>query len=55
MASRRAQDPASTPAEPAASRVVVEDLGETVRLKIDEQVPWDVALKILDALKRHSE
>jgi len=39
------------PAEPARL-IDIEDFGDEVRLKIDLRVPWDIALKILDALKR---
>jgi transcriptional regulator with XRE-family HTH domain len=33
----------------------IQDLGGEVHLKIDQRVSWDVALKILDALKRRTE
>ena len=37
----------------AAQRIVIEDHGDEAYLKIDQRMSWDVALKILDALKRN--
>jgi hypothetical protein len=53
-ADRRAAE-ADRSAPPAADeggpKLLVEDHGKSVRLRIDQRVSWDVAMKILAALK----
>ena len=40
------------PAE-VTQRIIIEDHGEEAYLKIEQRMSWDVALRILDALKRN--
>ena len=40
------------PAE-VTQRIIIEDHGEEAYLKIKQRMSWDVALRILDALKRN--
>jgi transcriptional regulator with XRE-family HTH domain len=46
---------APRPVEAVAGQVLlVEGRGERVRLKVDQEVPWTTALKILHVLKTHA-
>ena len=42
---------ARRPPEAMTPLGIIEDFGDEVHLRIDQRVPWDVALKILRALK----